>query len=172
MNEDKYGEGKIKLLNEKFPQNGDVFNCSLHQDCFHGCLMAFSCFLTKLDFILSAMTPPNLRGDVRWTPREESADKVKMSLAGLVWIFMSLISSASHRKLMSLIRISSLSTHTSHHPINHNQRTTRRVRDTVAPSHGGFEAFSPARCQVFRKRAVGCICGSASLTFKGAVKVK
>lgn len=74
-------------------------------------------------------------GNKRYKPREESADKVKMSSGGLVWIFMSLISSASHRKLMSLIRISSLSTHTSHHPINHNQRTTHRVRDTMAHSH-------------------------------------
>lgn len=76
-------------------------------------------------------------GNERCKPREEIADKVKMSSGGLVWIFMSLISSASHRKLMSLIRISSLSTHTSHHPINHNQRTTHRVQDTVAHSHSG-----------------------------------
>lgn len=110
-------------------------------------------------------------GHVPYKPWEESADKVKMSSGGLVWIFMSLISSASHRKLMSLIRISSLSTHTSHHPINHNQRTTHRVQDTVAHPHGDSETFSPVMCQVFYKMCHWMctgICGS----FKGTMKVK
>lgn len=93
-----------------------------------------------------------------------------------MWIFMSLISSASHRKLMSLIRISSLSTHTSHHPINHNQRTTHRVQDTVAHSHSGSKASSLVMCQVsfYKIRCWMCtgICGSASLAFKGTMKVK
>lgn len=84
---------------------------------------------------------------VRWKPREEGADKATTSSGGRVQIFPSLVSSASHRKLMSLIIISSLSTHTSHHPINQSQRATHSVQ--VAHSRGGLEAFSPLMCEGF-----------------------
>lgn len=119
-----------------------------HQELF---LWLFSCSCVnpdRTDFdILS--NNHGTWGNECYKPQEESAEKGKMSSGDLVWIFMSLISSASHRNLMSLIRISSLSTHTSHHPVNHNQRTTRCVKDTVAHSHSGSKAFSPVMCQVF-----------------------
>lgn len=136
---------------------------SIVRTCFSDCSFAVACLLMGLVLLIQVMTTKTL-GHIPHKPWEESADKVKMSSGGLVWIFMSLISSASHRKLMSLIRISSLSTHTSHHPIIHNQRTTHRVQDTVAHSHGDSEAFSPVMCQVFIKCAIGCAQASVALS--------
>lgn len=60
--------------------------------------------------------------DRKMEPRKASADEVRTCWQSWMSTFhVSPVSSASHRKLISLIRISSVPVHTSHHLINQNQ---------------------------------------------------
>lgn len=84
---------------------------------------------------------------------------------------MSLVSSASHRKLISLIRISSLSAHTSHHPINHNQTGIYNTLALPGPRNSLKHAHTHTQTCSLRRTCTG-ICGVTSLSFKGAMKAE